>query len=177
MAKSNASRSASAVHTAVFPGMFDPLTHGHLDIIQRASRLYEKLIIGVGDNPVKTEVFTQQERLDMLIEHTSDLPSIEVRAYSGLTVEFARCVGAGVILRGIRDTVDLHAELEIATTNLIIGDIETVFLMTSGQHILTSSTLIRQIVEIGQYDTNHIARLVPLDVAKRLEQRLLKGKR
>jgi phosphopantetheine adenylyltransferase len=75
-------------------------------------------------------------------------------------------------LGGIRDNVDLHAELEIATTNLIIGDVETVFLMTSGQHILTSSTLIKQIVEIGRYDSNHLARLVPLDVAKRLEERL-----
>jgi len=153
---------------AIFPGMFDPVTHGHLDIIQRAAALYEKLIVAVGRNPVKTEVFTAEERKEMLIEHTSDLPNIEVQTYSGLTVEFARNVGARVILRGIRDTVDLHAELEIATTNRIIGGVETVFLMTSGQHILTSSTLIRQIVEIGDYDMNHLARLVPLDVAKRL---------
>jgi pantetheine-phosphate adenylyltransferase len=90
----------------------------------------------------------------------------------GLTVEYARAVGARVILRGIRDNVDLHAELEIATTNLIIGGIETVFLMTSGQHMLTSSTLIKQIVEIGRYDSDRLARLVPLDVAKKLEQRL-----
>ena len=160
------------VHTAVFPGMFDPVTHGHLDIIRRASKLYERLVVGVGDNPVKTEVFSQAERTEMLATHTSHLSSVEVIAYSGLTVEFARSLEAGVILRGIRDTVDLHAELEIATANLIIGGIETVFLMTSGQHILTSSTLIKQIVEIGQYDTNHLARLVPLDVAKRLEERL-----
>ncbi len=157
---------------AIFPGMFDPVTHGHLDIIQRAAALYEKLIVAVGRNPVKTEVFTAEERKEMLIEHTSDLPNIEVQTYSGLTVEFARNVGARVILRGIRDTVDLHAELEIATTNRIIGGVETVFLMTSGQHILTSSTLIRQIVEIGDYDMNHLARLVPLDVAKRLGDRL-----
>ena len=140
---------SKAAHIAVFPGMFDPVTHGHLDIIRRASKLYEKLIMGVGDNPLKTEVFTQEERREMLEQHTSGLHNIEVRTYSGLTVEFARSVGAGVILRGIRDTVDLHAELEIATTNLIIGGIETVFLMTSGQHILTSSALIKQIVEIG----------------------------
>jgi pantetheine-phosphate adenylyltransferase len=95
-----------------------------------------------------------------------------VQTYAGLTVEFARNVGAGVILRGIRDTVDLHAELEIAMTNRIISGIETVFLMTSGDHILTSSALIKQVVEIGEYDSDHLARLVPLDVAKRLEQRL-----
>lgn len=157
---------------AIFPGTFDPVTHGHLDIIQRASKLYERLIVAVGENPLKTRVFTLEERKDMLIEHIPDLSNVEVRIYSGLTVEFARSVGAGVILRGIRDNVDLHAELEIATTNLIIGGVETVFLMTSGQHMLTSSNLIKQIVEIGRYDTGHLARLVPLDVAKRLEERL-----
>lgn len=161
---------------AVFPGMFDPVTHGHLDIIQRAAALYERLIIAVGHNPLKTEVFTAEERMEMLLTHTSDLPNVEIKSYTGLTVEFARCVGARVILRGIRDTVDLHAELEIATTNRIIGGIETVFLMTSGQHILTSSTLIKQIVEIGRYDSDHLARLVPLDVARRLEERLRSSK-
>ncbi|MGB2986666.1 MAG: pantetheine-phosphate adenylyltransferase [Phycisphaerae bacterium] len=157
---------------AIFPGMFDPVTHGHLDIIQRASRLYDKLIVAVGHNPLKTEMFTPEERMEMLIQHTSDLPNIKVQTYAGLTIEFARSVGASVILRGIRDTVDLHAELEIAMTNRIIGGVETVFLMTSGQHILTSSALIKQIVEIGDYDTDHLSRLVPLDVANRLEERL-----
>ncbi len=162
---------------AVFPGSFDPVTHGHLDIIQRASGLYERLIVAVGQNPLKDEVFTPQERKEMVVKHTSDLTNVEVQTYSGLTVEFARSIGAGVILRGLRDNMDLHAELEIAVTNRIIGDIETVFLMTSGQHILTSSTLIKQIVEIGRYDADHLARLVPLDVARRLEKRLRDGKK
>jgi len=164
--------SPSSGNLAIFPGMFDPVTHGHLDIIQRASRLYDRLIVAVGVNPLKTAVFTPEERREMVVEHITDLSNVDVLTYSGLTIEFARAVGARVILRGIRDNVDLHAELEIATTNLIIGDVETVFLMTSGQHILTSSTLIKQIVEIGRYDSNHLARLVPLDVAKRLEERL-----
>ncbi|MFQ5589868.1 MAG: pantetheine-phosphate adenylyltransferase [Phycisphaerae bacterium] len=157
---------------AIFPGMFDPVSHGHLDIIRRGAKLYSRLIVAIGDNPLKTPVFAQEERKEMLLAHTGELANVEVATYCGLTIEFARSVGAGVILRGIRDTVDLHAELEIATANLIIGDIETVFLMTSGQHVLTSSTLIKQIVEIGQYDTEHLARLVPLDVARRLEERL-----
>ena len=161
---------------AVFPGMFDPVTHGHLDIIQRASKLYGRLIIAVGDNPLKTQVFTPRERKAMLVEHTSDLPNVEVQIYSGLTVEFARKIGAGVILRGIRDNVDLHAELQIATTNRIMGGVETVFLMTSGEHTLTSSTLIKQIVQIGEYDMDNLGRLVPLDVAKRLEERLRSSK-
>lgn len=157
---------------AIFPGMFDPLTHGHLDIIRRGSRLYDKLYVAVGHNPLKSEVFTPDERKEMLVQHTPDLSNVEVQTYNGLTIEFARSVGAGVILRGIRDTVDLHAELEIATANQIMGDIETIFLMTDRQHVLTSSTLIKQIVEIGQYDADHLSRLVPLDVAKRLGERL-----
>ena len=163
---------SSEPNIAVFPGAFDPCTHGHLDIIERASRLYDTLIVGVGDNPLKTQVFSLDERKEMLASHTAQLPNVEVKTYSGLTVDFAKSVGARVILRGIRDNVDLHAELEIATTNLIIGDLETVFLMTSGQHILTSSALIKQIVEIGRYDSDHLSRLVPLDIAKRLAERL-----
>lgn len=162
----------NANNTALFPGTFDPVTHGHLDIIRRASRLFGRLIVAVGENPLKAQVFTPEERREMLVHHTSDLPNIEVRTYSSLTVDFAQEVGARVILRGIRDAVDLHAELEIATTNLIIGDLETVFLMTSRQHVVTSSTLIKQIVEIGRYDPDHLSRLVPLDVAQRLEERL-----
>ncbi len=162
----------SAARIAMFPGMFDPVTHGHLDIIRRASDLFERLIVAIGENPMKEAVFTPEERRDMVLEHTAGLPNTEIMTFTGLTVEFAATMGAGVILRGIRDTVDLHGELELATTNKIIGDIETVFLMTSGQHILTSSTLIKQIVEIGRYDTQHLSRLVPLDVAKRLEERV-----
>lgn len=159
-------------HIAVFPGAFDPLTHGHLDVIGRAAGLYDRLIVAVGRNPEKTETFTTEERREMLVRHTGEWTNVEVRTYEGLTVEFARQVGARVILRGIRDTVDLHSELEIATANLMMGQVETVFLMTSHEHVLTSSTLIKQIVEIGDYDTNQLARLVPLDVARKLEQRL-----
>ena len=166
----------NAKNLAIFPGAFDPLTHGHLDIIQRAAKLYDRLIVAVGHNPLKAEVFTPDERAEMLRDHTTELTNVEVLIYSGLTVDFANSLGARVILRGIRDNVDVHAELEIATTNRIIGDIETVFLMTSGDHILTSSTLIKQIVEIGRYDANHLARLVPLDVAKRLGERLRSAK-
>ena len=161
---------------AVFPGMFDPVTHGHLDIIERAARLYDRLVVAVGDNPLKKEVFTPDERREMLAAHTAHIPNVEVVIYSGLTVEFAKSLGARVILRGIRDNVDLHAELEIATTNLIMGGIETVFLMTEGRHILTSSALIKQIVQFGKYDPDHLARLVPLDVAHRLEAKLRAGK-
>lgn len=158
--------------TAMFPGTFDPVTYGHLNIIERASRLYQRLVVAIGDNPLKEAIFSPQERHSMVVEHTKAWGNVEVKTYTGLTLEFAQQIGARVILRGIRDQVDLHAELELATVNLSIGDIETVFLMTSHDHILTSSTLIKQIVEIGGYDEARLSRLVPPDVAHKLHARL-----
>lgn len=157
-------------HVAIFPGMFDPLTHGHLDIIERASKLYDRLIVAIGVNPLKQASFSPEERREMVVQHTGHLTNVEVQTYDCLTLEFARRMGARVILRGIRDNVDLHGELQIATANLVMGDIETVFLMTSPHHVLTSSNLIKQIVEMGEYDPKHLSRLVPLDVAERLEE-------
>jgi pantetheine-phosphate adenylyltransferase len=93
---------------AVFPGAFDPCTHGHLDMIRRAAKLYDKLIVGVGDNPLKSSVFTLDERKEMLEEHTTDVPNVKVLTYAGLTIDFVKSVGARVILRGIRDSADVH---------------------------------------------------------------------
>jgi pantetheine-phosphate adenylyltransferase len=160
---------------AVFPGAFDPITHGHLDIIRRGCRLFDRLIVAVGHNPEKIELFPAAERVEMLRECCHDLPNVEVTSYDGLTAEYVRHVGARVILRGIRDNVDLRAELRQANTNLLVGDVETVLLMTSDQHALTSSTLIKQIIEIGGYDKARLARLLPDNVLKRLEARLRKG--
>jgi pantetheine-phosphate adenylyltransferase len=154
---------------AVFPGAFDPISHGHVDIIRRGSRLFERLIVAVGHNPEKTELFTAAARVEMLREVCAEFPNVEVDTYDGLTALYVRRVGARVILRGIRDTVDLRGELRSANTNLMVGDVETVLLMTSDQHALTSSTLIRQIVEIGGYDPVRLARLVPENVVRRLE--------
>ena len=159
-------------HTALFPGTFDPVTFGHLDIIERTSRLYSRLIVAIGQNPQKRPLFTPEERIEMIRGHVHALENVEILTYEGLTVRFAREVDAGVIVRGIRDNVDLHAELEIANTNLMISDIETVFLMASTQHALTSSTLIKQVVQIGGYDRDRLGRLIPIEVAEMLEARL-----
>jgi len=158
--------------TAVFPGMFDPVTYGHLDIIRRGRRLFDRLIVAVGHNPAKTELFTQAERVEMLSEVLGELPRVEMASYKGLTVEFVRRIGAQVILRGIRDTVDLRAELQAANTNLIVGEVETVFLMTSDQHALTSSTLIKQCVAMGQTEFPNLNRFVPDAVLAKLRERL-----
>ncbi len=153
---------------AVFPGAFDPVTNGHLDLIHRAAGLFDKLIVGVGQNPEKKALFDAEERVAMIEAGLRDLPAVQVRAYAGLTMEFVRSVGARVILRGIRDAVDLRTELLAANTNMIVGGVETVFLMASDQHALTSSTLIKQIVELGGHGAKELTRLVPVEVYERL---------
>lgn len=157
---------------AVYAGSFDPVTLGHLDVIRRASGLFNKLVIGVGLNPDKAELFTQEERLALLQPHLRELPNVRAEAYEGLTTDFVRHCGARVLVRGIRDFTDLSFELFQANVNMAIGDVDTVFLLTSDQHVLTSSTYIKQIFEMGGGDRTRIERLVPPNVARLLETKL-----
>ncbi len=159
---------------AVFPGTFDPVTLGHLDLIQRAARVFNRVIVGVGHNPEKAEMFSPADRVEMIRELVEelDLDHVTVEAYDGLTMRFVRSVGGNIILRGIRDGSDLRDELQFANTNLIVGDVETVFFMTSERHALTSSTLIKQILEIGGIDTSRLANLIPSPVLRRLQARM-----
>jgi len=159
--------------TAVFSGTFDPITEGHVDIIRRGTQIFEKVIVAVGTNPEKDELFTKQERVEMIKELVSDMPDVEVVAYDGLTIDFVREVGGSVILKGIRDTTDLHYELQQANTNRLAGGIETLFLLTGDRHALTSSSLIRQIAEMG----GDISSLVPSVVAEKLRKRLVSNKK
>jgi pantetheine-phosphate adenylyltransferase len=159
---------------AVFPGAFDPITNGHVDIIRRAAGLFDEVIIAVGHNPEKSELFTTRERVEMVSANVDDVDNVRVQSYDGLTIDFVRSVGAKVILRGIRDSVDLRSELQAANTNLIVGDVETVFLMATDQHALTSSSLIKQIVSLGGYEPQRLARLVPANVAEMLRERFKK---
>ncbi|HSW45605.1 MAG TPA: pantetheine-phosphate adenylyltransferase [Phycisphaerae bacterium] len=155
----------------VFTGTFDPITNGHMDIIRRGRRLVNELIVAVGHNPEKKALFSAEERMEMLRELIGDLPDVKVMAYDGLTAEFMRQVGADIILRGIRDNVDLHYELQQANINMAIGEIETIFLLSRDQFALTSSTYIKQIVELGMRDIERLSRLVPSNVAKRLREK------
>lgn len=156
----------------VFPGTFDPITHGHIDIIKRGMRLVDQLIVAVGHNPEKKALFTPEERIEMIHELIGDLPRITVKAYKGLTAEFVQEVGADLIVRGIRDNVDLHFELQQANINLAISGVETVFLLTRDQFALTSSTYIKQIVALGMNDVERLSRLVPPQVAQRLRDKI-----
>ena len=155
---------------AVFPGQFDPITNGHLDVIRRGVVLFDELIVAVGINPEKRELFSLDERVQMIRELVSDTPTIHVQSYTGLTVDFVRKVGALAILRGIRDVSDLRYEFQLALANRAVGGIETVFIMTGDQFALTSSSLIRQIVSLGG-NVEQLAGLLPDSVIQRLKER------
>src|SRR4051812_20796511 len=133
----------------VFPGQFDPITLGHLDVIRRGAVLFDELIVAVGINPEKRELFPLEERLRIVRALLKDQPGVRVEKYEGLTVDFVRQAKATAILRGIRDVSDLRYEIQLALANRAVGGIETVFVMTGDQHALTSSSLIRQVVGLG----------------------------
>jgi len=157
---------------AVYQGSFDPVTYGHLDIIRRAARLFNELVVGIGVNPEKEQLFDPQERLELLLPHIRDLPNVRAATYSGLTIDFLRECGGSVLVRGIRDLADLSNEVKLATLNRLIGGVESVFMFANDQHVLTSSTYIKQIYEMGGGDLARIAQLVPPNVARRLAEKL-----
>ena len=171
LARMGCGMSELAVRIAVYTGAFDPITHGHLDVIKRAREFVDELIVAVGRNPEKREMFTAEERVEMLRELIGDLPRVRVEPYEGLTAEFVQRVQAQTIIRGIRDNVDLHYELQQANVNMAVGGVETIFLMTRDQFALISSTYIKQIVELGCNDMERLSRLVPPNVAERLRQK------
>jgi pantetheine-phosphate adenylyltransferase len=141
-------------------------------VIRRAARLFNELIVGIGMNPDKEQLFTPQERLELLRPHLTDLPNVRAATYDGLTIDFVREWHADVLVRGIRDMSDLNHEVQLANLNRMIGGVETVFMLTSDQHVLTSSTYIKQIYEMGGGDVSRISQLVPDNVAGCLAAKL-----
>lgn len=159
--------SSSHRKIGVFPGQFDPITLGHLDVIRRGVKLFDTLYVAVGINPDKREFFTQTERVELIRELLADEPAVQVESYAGLTVDFVRKVNATALLRGIRDVSDLRYEFQLAQANRAVGNVETVFIMTGDQYALTSSSLIRQIVSLGG-DVRTLSSLLPDPVVQRL---------
>src|SRR5258706_5081766 len=159
---------------AVFPGQFDPITNGHLDVIRRGVLLFDELIVAVGINPEKREMFPLDDRIVMIRELLKETPGVKVQKYTGLTVDFVRSVQATTILRGIRDVSDLRYEFQLAMTNRAVEGIETVFIMTGDQNALTSSSLIRQIVALGG-DVRQLHNLLPDVIVRRVRQELKKN--
>jgi len=157
---------------AVFPGSFDPITNGHLDVIERGMKLFDELIIAVGKSPVKNQLFAPEERVEMIEEivRQRQMAGVLVESFDVLTVEYAAKKKADVILRGLRSLTDVQYEFQLAMTNRAVAGIETVFVMTSEQYGFTSSTLIREVASLG----GDLSSLIPENVHKRLKQRLKK---
>lgn len=147
---------------AIFPGSFDPLTLGHHDIIMRGITLFDELVIAIGENAEKKYMFTLEQRMQFIKEAFKDEPSISVKTYEGLTVDFCKKVGASFILRGLRNPADFEFEKAIAHTNRKLSEIETVFLLTSSGKSYISSSIVRDVIRNGGDYTG----LVPLSVRK-----------
>ena len=151
---------------AVFPGSFDPMTNAHLDVARRASGLFDRLVIGVLNNPKKAPLFSIEERVDLIVRSVADLGKhVSVDAFDGLTVTFARRHEAGFIVRGLRAVSDFESELQMAHTNRKLApDVDTIFFMTALEHAYLSSSLVKEIAQFG----GDVSRMVPDSVARRL---------
>jgi pantetheine-phosphate adenylyltransferase len=158
----------------VFPGQFDPITNGHLDVIRRGAGLFDELVVAVSNNPDKREFFTMDERVEMVRELVADMDHVRVEQNPGLTFKFAQSVKGTALLRGIRDASDLRGEFQTALANRSLSGIETVFIMTGDQYALTSSSLIRQVVGLGG-DVRSLSGLLPAVVIQRLRQKQRHG--
>ena len=153
---------------AVSPGSFDPVTNGHLDIVDRASRLYDELIVAVLINQSKHGLFTVDERLDMLREVTKGYRNVRVEAFQGLLVDFCRAQGAGVVVRGLRAVSDFDYELQMAQMNIGLSGVETLFMPTNPLYSFLSSSLVKDVVKWG----GDASAYVPDFVGERLVTRL-----
>ena len=154
---------------AVYTGVFDPVHLGHLDVIQRGSRLFTRLIVGVGDNPEKSPFFSASERVELLRRVLKGLTNVEVRPFDGLAVRFVREVGARVMLRGLRTTSDMEYEFTMSLTNLALDpELETVFLMSRETYSHISGSLLRQIATFG----GDLDKFVPPEVKAALQARV-----
>lgn len=168
---------AAVVHRAIFPGSFDPVTYGHLDVIRRGRTLFDEIVVAVGRNPGKDQLFTPDERVKMLTQLISELlkqepagAPVRVQSFTGLTVDFARNVGASALLRGIRNLSDLQNEVQQAVTNREVAGLETAFVVAGQSFAYTSSSLIKQLTALGK-DLTALHNMVPPQVVKALQQK------
>jgi pantetheine-phosphate adenylyltransferase len=155
--------------TAIYPGSFDPITSGHLDLIERGCRLFDRLIVSILRNEIKQPLFTVEERMEMLREVVVHFPNVEVDSFNGLLVDYAAQKNATALVRGIRAISDYEYELQMALMNRRLRpDIETVFMMASEAHSFISSRLVKEVFALG----GNITGLVPPSVEIRLRKRL-----
>ncbi len=160
--------------TAIYPGSFDPITNGHIDIIQRGARIFPRILIAVLENPKKQTLFTAAERVETIREIFRDRPQVEVLTFSGLLVDFARAHRADVVIRGLRAVSDFEYEFQMALMNKKLShELETFFMMPSLRYIFLSSSVIKEVASFG----GNVADLVPPGVAARLAEKFGTGPR
>ncbi len=156
---------------AVYPGSFDPVTLGHLDLIKRARTIFDRVIVAVADNSEKKTIFSRQERIRFLQEVTKEIPGVEVDYFSGLLVDYLKKKGVRIILRGLRAVSDFDYEFQMVLTNRqLANEVETVFLMPQEDYFFLSSTLIKEVARLG----GNLSAFVPAVVEKELKARLAK---
>ena len=155
---------------AIYPGSFDPVTYGHLDVIKRASKVVDELIIGVLVNQEKTPLFTREERVELLKQTTKEFPNVRVLTFTGLTIDFAKQNDAKLIIRGLRAVTDFESEMQIAQTNhkLSGGELDTMFLTADSKFMFLSSSLIK---ELGTYGAD-LSDLLPAEIIPDFQARI-----
>ncbi len=154
---------------ALYPGTFDPLTYGHIDVVERGARLFDRLVVGVADNPRKHPMFTVAERTATLQRHVGDLGNVEVVSFQGLVVDYAQKHGLTALLRGLRTVSDFEYEFQMALTNRALAPgLDTVFVMPSEEYAFLSSSLIKEVIRHG----GDASRWLPDDVAAAVARQL-----
>lgn len=152
---------------AIYPGTFDPITYGHLDIIQRAAEIFDRVIVSLGRNPEKNPLFSLDERMEMIGEVVKDLPGVQVDTFSGLVVRYAQDMGADALIRGLRAVSDFEYEFQMALVNRRLApDVITVFLMPSEKYTYLDSTIVREVASLG----GDVTQFVPPPVEERLRK-------
>ena len=158
---------------AIYPGSFDPVTYGHLDVIKRASKIVDELIVGVLNNKSKTPLFSVENRVKMLTDAVSDLPNVKVMSFEGLLVDFAKKVDAQLIVRGLRAVTDFEYELQMSQTNSVLNnEVDTIFFTTSLEYAYLSSSTVKEAAYFGA----DISKFVPPNVVIEVKNKLMKNK-
>ena len=158
---------------AIYPGSFDPVTLGHLDIIKRASKIFDELIVGVLNNNSKSPLFSVEKRVKMLNDVVKDLPNVKVMSFEGLLVDFARKVDAQIIVRGLRAVTDFEYELQMSQTNTVLNEnVDTIFFTTSLEYAYLSSSTVKEAAYFGA----DISKFVPPNVVIEVKNKLMKNK-